>query len=342
MLLTRIELRWMRWLLRPEAVSTFSCDEELREALRASCHIPVLGGLWPYAVHRSDGSHRGSYFDGLFWPSVLYMWRAFDSSDALLKVSGIGWPTSHIHLPVPTPPHWILLPPSKTTLWRLYAQGYDDTAHFFSQRAARDRLFPRRSAQNGSSPSTSGLPSPSELPAAPRRRDRMLQLRIVIGWMHLTLLTLLFPFVPPYLAVRDALRPLSSAEIERGPTRSDHPVDGVRFVLRWARRGFVACLLLVLWPFALIVVGLRVLWPFEARPLPVADPQSPPTSRDLSPPMSPLLRPQVPGEGGWAVPMAEDDRAFARAAGLRSRSARASKIQDGEQSSAEVRASKEG
>ena len=131
----------MRWLLRPEADSTFSCDEELREALRASCHIPVLGGLWPYAPHRSDGSHRGSYFDGLFWPSVLYMWRAFDSSDALLKVSGIGWPTSHIHLPVPTPPHWILLPPSTTSGASRRATR---PAHFFSQRAARDRLFPRR------------------------------------------------------------------------------------------------------------------------------------------------------------------------------------------------------
>ena len=40
-------MRWMRWLLRPEAVSSFGCHAELCEALRASCHIPVLGGLWP-------------------------------------------------------------------------------------------------------------------------------------------------------------------------------------------------------------------------------------------------------------------------------------------------------
>lgn len=38
------------------------------------------------------------------------------------------------------PLHWTILPPSETTLWRLYAAGYDDTARFFEQRSANVRV----------------------------------------------------------------------------------------------------------------------------------------------------------------------------------------------------------
>ena len=67
----------------------------------------MLGGVLPYQVDhigtaRARGAARGydaGYYDGVFWPSVLYMWRAFDASDTLFKVSGLGWPTAHIRPP---------------------------------------------------------------------------------------------------------------------------------------------------------------------------------------------------------------------------------------------------
>ena len=63
-LLTRIDFRfWRRWLIRPQAVSTWGDQAELSQTLRASCHIPVLGGLFPYRVSASRPcacNHRGT------------------------------------------------------------------------------------------------------------------------------------------------------------------------------------------------------------------------------------------------------------------------------------------
>ena len=47
-LVTRIELKLGRSLIRPQAVSAFASHEELGQTLRASCHIPLLGGILPF------------------------------------------------------------------------------------------------------------------------------------------------------------------------------------------------------------------------------------------------------------------------------------------------------
>ena len=73
---------------KPQAVSKWGGRAELGQTLRASCHIPLLGGVLPYSVVRGDGSTLGAFYDGLFWPSILYLWRVFDVTDTVLKVSG--------------------------------------------------------------------------------------------------------------------------------------------------------------------------------------------------------------------------------------------------------------
>ena len=381
-LVTRAELKWLSWPLRPQVISSYGSHEELSQTLRATCHIPLLGGLRPYPVHRPDGSSRGAFFDGLFWPSILYAWRSFDSSDALFKTSGIGWPTAHIHLPIPVPPHWIILPPSQRTLWRLYAAGYDDAARFFAKRARHRRVL------------SSGhmLPRLDELPPPPHRPDYALLVLIVLGWLHLLLLTLCLPLVPAYLVVRSLLRPTSPLETDRRRARREaHQISAceeertLEWMWRWFRQGAassaclwiresasclvlglglglglvasrvrlcrplcslpplpcsphrpLACprpyhlaptispiltlrptspshaglgvsLLLALWPLALLVIGIRSLWPFDSTsPLPPPPPSSitsraashlgsplasPFTSRDATPPPSPTVRP---------------------------------------------------
>ena len=123
-LLTRVQFGWMRPLLWPEVVSRFASRDELAQVLRASCHIPVLGGLLPFRIPSDEaepggkgGKGKGAlYYDGLFWPSVLWAWRAFHASDTLLKVSGLGWPTAHVGPPVPMPLHWVVLPPSQVRM----------------------------------------------------------------------------------------------------------------------------------------------------------------------------------------------------------------------------------
>ena len=119
-LLTRVQFGWMVPLLWPEVVSRFASRAELAQVLRASCHIPVLGGLLPFRIGTAEGEeaeahpHQGAkgskgkgarYYDGLFWPSVLWSWRAFSASDTLLKASGLGYPHPYPY-PNPNPnPH---------------------------------------------------------------------------------------------------------------------------------------------------------------------------------------------------------------------------------------------
>jgi hypothetical protein len=159
-LVTRITLRfWRRWAIRPQAVAAWGDRVTLAQTLRASCHIPLLGGMLPYTVRRADGSKLGAFCararprtpshqrssshqtrhrhahqitthhrhtsatpphlrhtsatpphprptstspshrhtpppwrtpgsdDGLFWPSIIYLWRVFDPTDAVLKVT---------------------------------------------------------------------------------------------------------------------------------------------------------------------------------------------------------------------------------------------------------------
>ena len=107
--------------------------------LRASCHIPVIAGGLPYHVQRqkaADGSvmHTGgNYIDGLYWPSVLFQWRAFDRADTLVKVSGLGNPTAAIRPPLVMPLHWLILPPKPPVLWKFFACGYHDAARWLAE-----------------------------------------------------------------------------------------------------------------------------------------------------------------------------------------------------------------
>mmetsp|Transcript_2418 Transcript_2418/g.6928 ORF Transcript_2418/g.6928 Transcript_2418/m.6928 type:complete len:269 (-) Transcript_2418:1160-1966(-) len=138
-LLTRIQLFSMKPAMRPETVSNFASIHHLKQVLRASCHIPILAGGLPYHVQRqqaADGTviHAGGYFiDGLYWPSVLFMWRAFDRADKLIKVSGLGNPTAAIRPPIPMPLHWVVLPPSPDVLWKIFACGYHDAARWLAE-----------------------------------------------------------------------------------------------------------------------------------------------------------------------------------------------------------------
>ena len=303
-LVTRIELKLGRSLIRPQAVSAFASHEELGQTLRASCHIPLLGGMLPYQVRAQDGTSLGAFYDGLFWPSIFYTWRIFDEYDTLLKTSGFGWPTAHVTLPIPVPPHWLVLPPSQRTLWRLYAAGYDEMARYFANRdLAKTRRSPRNgSRRKGSSPSSAAamLPPPSELPPAPRKRDRALLVLIILGWLHLLLLTVFAPLVPPYLALRNMARKPSPLETSRqhgadasgDATHGEQGAEPRRTTLQHIGRALIVVLTLVVWPIALLVLAARIFWarldnaapslPFDELAY-VSPPTSPARTRSQTP-----------------------------------------------------------
>lgn len=247
-LLTRVQLGWMQPLVWPEAISSFCSKAKLMQVLRATCHIPVLGGVLPFRIDpdseeaadgaASDRHEGGGYYDGLFWPSVLYTWRAFHASDTLIKVSGIGWPTAHIAMQIPLPPHWVVLPPSQRMLWRLFASGYHDTARFWRERHGHHH-------DDGLTRDQVCGPLPPEALAEPSRLYTLALL--ALGWWQMLLLTLLFPLLPPGLAVAQLLR---------------HPAASVRSVLELLRHGMAMgialALLVAVWP--LVFLGVVAKW----------------------------------------------------------------------------------
>jgi len=115
------------WFLG-DVVSRFENQRQLRGFLRASCHMPIFGGVLPYSV---EGRW---YFDGLFWASFLVPWRRPTSRDHVLKVSAVGAPTAHLR-PPNVPPWWTVMPPSTAVLRALYERGYQDALQAFRDTA---------------------------------------------------------------------------------------------------------------------------------------------------------------------------------------------------------------
>jgi len=127
-LLTKVSWRQPPFIMG-EVKSTFSDTQNLRQVLRASCHIPLLGGAGPYKI---EGS--GYYYDGFFWSANFGFvpWRAFTNQDTVVKVSSISGPGASIKPEVPFPPWFALFPPRTELLQGMLATGYLDAQKFFS------------------------------------------------------------------------------------------------------------------------------------------------------------------------------------------------------------------
>ena len=143
-LLTRVQFAWPP--VQPLVVESFASTPQLRESLRASCHIPGLGGLRPLEVdllepgQPAGGGGRAACFDGSAWPSWLCRWRVWSADDRLLTVSGLSAFFGDLGPPLLVPLHWVIVPPAPEVLWRLYSAGYEDAArHFETVDRARRR-----------------------------------------------------------------------------------------------------------------------------------------------------------------------------------------------------------
>lgn len=123
-LLTRVSLKYP--FFTAEVVNKFSSKESVFHALRASCHVPILGGFGPY---RYDGH---AYFDGMFWPQVLVPWKGTDS-DLVIRVAALLRNLSSDIKAPSVPTWWSVFPPEEDVLRGLYWQGYSDAARWFTQ-----------------------------------------------------------------------------------------------------------------------------------------------------------------------------------------------------------------
>lgn len=106
--------------LMGEVVSQFRSWEELFFVLRASCHIPVVGGLLPYPI-----PDHGWFYDGLLWSSLFVPWRTFGRQDSVFKISPLFvW--ADIRPSALVPLWWAIFPPSTDALLGLLMLGYKD------------------------------------------------------------------------------------------------------------------------------------------------------------------------------------------------------------------------
>merc|ERR1711937_351336 len=96
-------LSWKYPFFSAEVITTFRNNKDVWHALRASCHVPIIGGIGP---HIYDGR---AYFDGMFWPQMMVQWRG-STDDHLVRVSAFSAPLAQIKPPV-LPSWWSVLPP---------------------------------------------------------------------------------------------------------------------------------------------------------------------------------------------------------------------------------------
>ncbi|CAK9108180.1 Elongation of very long chain fatty acids protein 7 (3-keto acyl-CoA synthase Elovl7) (ELOVL fatty acid elongase 7) (ELOVL FA elongase 7) (Very long chain 3-ketoacyl-CoA synthase 7) (Very long chain 3-oxoacyl-CoA synthase 7) [Durusdinium trenchii] len=123
-LLTRVSFKYP--FLKAQVVNQFSSKESVFHTLRASCHIPMLGGVGPYFYNGN------AYFDGMFWPQFLVPWKG-TQSDLVIRVAAV-WRNLSADIVAPSvPTWWALLPPEVDALRGLYWQGYSDAARWFTQ-----------------------------------------------------------------------------------------------------------------------------------------------------------------------------------------------------------------
>eukprot|EP00756_Hemistasia_phaeocysticola_P010155 Hpha_TRINITY_DN14996_c1_g7::TRINITY_DN14996_c1_g7_i1::g.144566::m.144566 len=146
--------------LKGEVVSRFPSWHALFQCLRATCHIPGVGGLLPYPI----SCLSGWYYDGLLWSSLFVPWRSFHRGDSVIKVSAMGAPGAHIRPSVAIPPWWALFPPSEDALHALMWLGYKDAERFMHGEKKKARGWgcacevPTKRRGPGSSPKTVNLP----------------------------------------------------------------------------------------------------------------------------------------------------------------------------------------
>lgn len=137
-------------------VDRFSNNTEVFHALRATCHVPLVGGVGPYCY---DGH---AYYDGFFWSSSLVPWKGFPD-DHVVKVSAFKAPRSAVKPPL-LPPWWSLFPPDVSILRGMYWLGYQDMARWFAHKPTSlfDSCACRRAPTRTASPRAAAPPDESD------------------------------------------------------------------------------------------------------------------------------------------------------------------------------------
>ena len=115
--------------LTSEHVSEFHDAAHAIEIIRASCHLPLVGGLLPYYIK----GHRSRYYDGGITTNVPEIPDVFKITiDGRPTVDGLDIVPN---LGFTVPFTWVYFPRNPTILRLLYRLGYLRTLEFLSSEA---------------------------------------------------------------------------------------------------------------------------------------------------------------------------------------------------------------
>lgn len=113
--------------LRPHLVSEFDSPRQCVEAIRASSHIPVVGGLLPYKV---EG--LGAFYDGGLAGMLPLLPDALAMRERVVRVDALGsLPGCDIHLGFRAPYSWTFVPRAPHLMRLLFRCGYLRAMQFF-------------------------------------------------------------------------------------------------------------------------------------------------------------------------------------------------------------------
>lgn len=127
-LLTNVS--WKYPFFTAEVVNRFRDNTQVFHTLRATCHVPLIGGITPY---RFDGH---SYLDGMFWPQMMVPWRG-TQNDFVVRVSTISHILTGDIMTNYLPTWWSIFPPEEDILRGLFWLGYADVQRWFTEEPSR-------------------------------------------------------------------------------------------------------------------------------------------------------------------------------------------------------------
>ena len=113
--------------LKPELCSEFKDIEQCVDVIRASSHIPVVGGLLPYKV---DG--MGMYYDGGLVNLLPILPDTLKQKHRIIKVDALGYSSNcDIHIGFSVPYSWAFVPRKKHIMRLIFRYGYLKAKQFF-------------------------------------------------------------------------------------------------------------------------------------------------------------------------------------------------------------------
>jgi predicted acylesterase/phospholipase RssA len=142
-----------RKLFTVSRVAKFESREHLISAVRASCHIPIVGGVLPYHVKGTGYCYDGGLVERIPLSPTSDSKEAELLNETCITISASGLETAHIKNALSNPMTLGTIPPSQDKLTAMNELGYQHAIQFFEDPAnanpALERIRKTQDLQDG-------------------------------------------------------------------------------------------------------------------------------------------------------------------------------------------------